>query len=126
MSKDLGDIGTLFVQENVPFVTSDEEALAVSGCLVDELRSAFEGDTVASDDTLVSVLDWVHFNFVYFKSNLNIPFLYEINLPKLIKLFINLGILIIVYRLQTPQYIDHKISILSIFPGVKFLSIDFQ
>jgi hypothetical protein len=112
----------LGIEHIMPILSPNKKALAVCCTLVQELGSHFECDSESADHTLVFVFDWKDFVFVDFKSYLHITLLDEVNLSKLVQLFIDVSPFIKIHGLQLAEHSHHQLSIFSIIPSIKFPS----
>jgi hypothetical protein len=72
------------VQDVVPIFSTNEEPLAVSGCLVQELGPHLKCDAVTTNDALVSILYWVDFILVDLESDLDIALLNKVYFSELV------------------------------------------
>jgi hypothetical protein len=91
----VADVRVIRFQHVVPFLSPNEESLAVSLSLVQELRPHLESHSKASYNTLVLVTNRQNFVFVYFKPDCNFTFLNEVDLSEFIELFVDISALFI-------------------------------
>ena len=80
----LADVLVLAVEESMPVISPDEEALAVSTCFVEELGSHFEGHAESAHAAPVLVLDRKDLLLIYLESDRDISCLDKVDFSKFI------------------------------------------
>ena len=106
----------------MPVVASNEKPLAVGASLVKELGPHLESDPKPTDRAPVLVPDREDFLLVDLKSDGDITLLDEVDLSKLVELFIDIRAFVVENWLQIRKHTDHEISVLSIGPSIKLFN----
>lgn len=109
----------MLVHETTPLDTANEEAVACRQGPVQKHGTSIESDAVSPNHIAVLEPQHVVWLAVNFETNLEHSVEDEIDLVHFIQLLVQNDSGLLPSRLQTPQHVDHEVSVSLMVPGVE-------